>query len=221
MSQISNREKYLPLILAEQLKYNIPNDLLVKLIQQESAFDSDIISGKRLSPAGARGIGQFMPATADRLAKELGIQGEDKWKPEPQIRMAGKYMDYLYKRYKKNANSFTSSNAWELAVAAYNAGEGKIDKALKLASNTSAWIHHVKEETQKYVSKIFYSGLGQVVTTAQKPKKINRSATQTFFDQFGVLEPVLQSVNSLPAKKIEGMATFLKDIGKGKLTNPF
>lgn len=94
----------------------------------ESAFDSHA-----LSPKGAQGVMQLMPDTAARF----GVT--DREDPEQAIDGAGQYMRFLLDRYNGNL---------EFAVAAYNAGEGSVDK------------HHgvpPLKETQDYVKKVLGS----------------------------------------------------------------
>jgi soluble lytic murein transglycosylase-like protein len=103
-------EKYLPLLNAAEARHGIPRDLLVRLAYQESRFRDDIITGKTVSPAGALGIMQIVP----------------KWHPNAlplnvpaAIDYAGRYLRQLYNRF----------GTWELALAAYNAGQGNVAKA--------------------------------------------------------------------------------------------
>jgi Transglycosylase SLT domain len=219
---IENKQKYLPLVLAEQLKYGIPDDILVRLIQKESSWrDKNVIS-----IAGAEGIAQFMESTATGpkgYARKIGAEDKD-WKdPEVQIKMAGRYLSDMYQSFKKDSNEYVRSHAWELAVAGYNAGEGKVRSALKKAGGTSDWIKHVFDETKDYVSKIIYHGRDQIVSTDpfHTNKKEKSSPSESFFEKLGELDPIFKNVHSLPDKKVKGMAEFLLNIGKGKLVNPF
>jgi LysM repeat protein len=92
-------------------KHGIPTNILSALLKQESGFSEDVISGKRVSSAGAQGIAQFMPETAKRF-------GIDPLNVAQAIDAAAKYL-------KMNLDRFGSM---ELALAAYNAGEGNVQK---------------------------------------------------------------------------------------------
>lgn len=102
---------YLSAIKAAEAKYGLPNNLLARLLQQESAYRQDIITGKVKSPVGAVGIAQFMPATA----RDFGINPLD---PFASIDAAGKYLSQLYKQFK----------SWDKALAAYNWGQGNVSR---------------------------------------------------------------------------------------------
>ena len=115
-------------------KYGINPDLFVRQIQAESAFNPAAVSS-----AGAIGLGQLMPATA----KELGVDPTD---PAQNLDGAARYMKQLLGRYKGNQT---------LALAAYNAGMGNVDKA--------GGVPNFKE-TQNYIAKIMGSNMAQQPT---------------------------------------------------------
>ncbi len=94
------RGQYLKTARDAARKHGIPEDLFLRLVQQESAWDP-----KAVSRAGAIGLAQLMPATAARL----GVDPED---PEENLDGGARYLAQQYKRFK----------SWRLALAAYNAG---------------------------------------------------------------------------------------------------
>lgn len=101
--------KYAGTITSAEQAYNLPTDMLARLLWQESRYREDIITGATRSPAGAMGIAQFMPATA----REMGINPLD---PNQAIPAAAKYLSSLYRQ----------TGTWAQALAAYNWGIGNV-----------------------------------------------------------------------------------------------
>lgn len=105
--------------------YHVPVSLLTAMAKQESAFQADAVS-----KSGAMGIMQLMPATAEYLGCT------NPYDPGENIMAGAKYISQLLHKY----NGDTS-----LALAAYNAGSGSVDKYGGIPPFT---------ETQNYVSRI-------------------------------------------------------------------
>lgn len=96
------------------------NGLSNLVIQAESSGDPTAVS-----PKGAKGLMQLMPDTAEEMAKELGVPySEARLTADPQYNMAlgNAYLNKMLGRYGGNST---------LAVAAYNAGPGSVDKWIK------------------------------------------------------------------------------------------
>jgi soluble lytic murein transglycosylase-like protein len=89
-------------------KYNLPEKLIASVIRAESNFQADAVS-----PAGARGLMQLMPATA----KELGV--DDPFDVRQNIDGGAGYLRQMLDRFKGDLR---------LALAAYNAGPGTVEK---------------------------------------------------------------------------------------------
>lgn len=120
--------------------------LLAAQTAQESAFNPGAVS-----PAGAVGLVQFMPKTWEwALAMRWIPAGAERTDPRLNLQAAVSFMRWLLDRYKGHASPL------ELALAAYNAGPGAVDKAVK-ATNRSDWEGvrpALPRETQDYVSRI-------------------------------------------------------------------
>lgn len=118
---------------------NVPSQL-VWIAEVESSFDP-----QAMSPAGAAGLFQLMPDTARQYGLELW-PADQRLNSEDSARAAAKYLAYLYRRFKD----------WRLALAAYNAGEGTVQKLLDRCQATGfdAIATHLPAETQMYVPKV-------------------------------------------------------------------
>jgi membrane-bound lytic murein transglycosylase D len=113
---------------------------LVWVAEVESSFDR-----RALSPAGAAGLFQLMPATAKRFGLSLWPR-DQRYQPEPSATASARYLKYLHDRFKD----------WRLALAAYNAGEGTVQKLLDRykADSYDAIAQHLPAETQMYVPRV-------------------------------------------------------------------
>lgn len=97
---------YLEMAREAALKHNVPVDLFLRLVQQESGWNAGAIS-----PKGAIGLAQLMPDTA----KSLRVDPND---PEENLNGGARYLYTQYRRF----------NSWRLALAAYNAGPEAVKK---------------------------------------------------------------------------------------------
>lgn len=131
-----NKAKYSPLIAAAEKKHGIPSGMLFRLINEESKFRTDIITGQTKSKKGAIGIAQFMPKTA---IQELGSVNAA-LNPAKAIDGAGRYL--------KKQFAWTKNRSWTDAVAAYNWGAGNVNKF------RAGTIATMPEETRNYIAKI-------------------------------------------------------------------
>jgi membrane-bound lytic murein transglycosylase D len=97
------------------------------------------------SPAGAAGMFQLMPATA--RTEHLSLWPfDERYQPEKSAHAAARYLRELHNHY----------GDWPLALAAYDVGEGRVDKLLKKhkANSFDAIAKWLPAETQMYVPKV-------------------------------------------------------------------
>jgi membrane-bound lytic murein transglycosylase D len=113
---------------------------LVWVAEVESSFDPSA-----RSPAGAAGLFQLMPVTARGLNLSTSLPDE-RLHPEKSARAAARYLHRLYDRF----------GDWRLALAAYNAGESRVESLLKKSKTRSfdAIADRLPAETQMFVPKV-------------------------------------------------------------------
>jgi len=98
--------EWLPVVRATARRHGIPEDLFLRLVQQESGFNPGAVSHK-----GATGLAQLMPQTA----RDLGVDIND---PRQNLDGGARYLKQMYTRF----------GSWRHALAAYNAGPGAVEK---------------------------------------------------------------------------------------------
>lgn len=92
--------EFLEVAKAAARKHNIPEDLFLRLVQQESGWNAGAVS-----PKGATGLAQLMPDTARLLRVDINNPAEN-------LDGGARYLRMMYDRF----------GSWRLALAAYNAG---------------------------------------------------------------------------------------------------
>jgi membrane-bound lytic murein transglycosylase D len=142
------RSEYFIPYMAPLLKQNgLPQDL-VYLAMIESGFNN-------LARSHAKAVGpwQFMSATGKRYGLSVNWWVDERRDIRKSTLAAVEYLRDLY-------NMFQS---WELAAAAYNAGENKVAKAIQRYGTTDFWViskqRYLKTETRDYVPKIIAAAL--------------------------------------------------------------
>ncbi len=100
------RGEYIGVAKAAAARYGVPEDLFLRLVQQESGWNANAVS-----PKGATGLAQLMPATA----RALGVDIND---PTENLEGGAKYLRAMYDKF----------GSWRLALAAYNAGPGAVEE---------------------------------------------------------------------------------------------
>ena len=113
---------------------------LVWIAEVESSWNA-----RAVSRAGAVGLFQFMPETGRRFGLRTSPYDE-RIHPYKSARAAAQYLRVLYDRF----------GTWRLALAAYNAGEGRVSRALQVNGSSDfeelSW--YLPEETRRYVAKV-------------------------------------------------------------------
>lgn len=120
---------------------NVPQDL-VWLCQVESAW-----SPIARSWAAAVGLWQFIPGTGSQYGLKQDYWVDERSSFEKATRASARYLRWLANRYAGN---------WELAMAAYNSGEGRVDGCISRSGYADFWEIHpmLPQETRNYVPNI-------------------------------------------------------------------
>lgn len=118
------RAAYLPHVYAAETRYGLPAGLLDALVWTESRYNPQAVSR-----AGAAGLGQLMPGTA----RELGVI--NRFDPLENLSGAAKYLRQMLDRF----------GVVHLALAAYNAGPGAVERAKGIPRNgeTPGYVRNV------------------------------------------------------------------------------
>ncbi len=129
-------------IMKEILKgKNLPEELVFLPIV-ESGFNPNAYSRAR-----AVGPWQFIASTAKRYGLVIDWWRDERKDPVKSTEAAAEYLKDLYKMF----------GSWNLALAAYNAGEGKISKALRKSDSVDYWsllnTKQIRNETKEYVPR--------------------------------------------------------------------
>lgn len=142
-------ERYKPLIIPALREAGLPEDLLYQSMI-ESGFNP-----YATSHASAVGIWQFIKSTGRGYGLNRDWWVDERRDPVMATRAAVDFMSDLYKRF----------GDWKLASAAYNAGGGKISRAIKMYGTQDFWElsadgnNYLKPETKNYVPKIMAAAI--------------------------------------------------------------
>ncbi len=144
LTRVAKRaEPFLYYIVEELEKNNVPVELAL-LPVVESAFDPFAYSHGRAS-----GMWQFIPGTGTRFNMKQNWWYDGRRDVVASTAGAIKYMKYLHKFF---------DGDWLLALAAYNSGEGRVQRAVRknkrLGRNTDFWSLSLPKETRAYVPKL-------------------------------------------------------------------
>jgi hypothetical protein len=153
-----NKNAFDQLIRQAAQQHGISEGLIKAVMHTESGFN---INAR--SPVGAQGLMQLMPATARRF------KVSNAYDPQQNILGGAKYLSWLLKRFNGNT---------QLAVAAYNAGEGNVDKygGVPPFRETQDYVRRV---TSRY-QNLYSSSLGSTSNSnAANTQVIAQSANYT------------------------------------------
>ncbi|MBU3937437.1 MAG: transglycosylase SLT domain-containing protein [Proteobacteria bacterium] len=163
---LARSSRYLPMIKKELAEAGLPLDLAyIPMI--ESGFSTTVSSR-----ASAVGAWQFMRATGRSYGLAVNDYVDERRDPVKSTKAAVAYLSNLYKEF----------DSWHLAVAAYNAGEGRIRRAMKQSDADDFWevaqSQYIHSETKLYVPQLIAA-----IMIAKDPEKYG-------FDNIDYAEPL-------------------------------
>jgi membrane-bound lytic murein transglycosylase D len=144
---LSRSGKYLDVMKDILRKKDVPENI-VFLSLIESGFNPNAYS-----IANAAGPWQFIASTAKRYGLEINWWKDERRDPVKSTEAAADYLKDLYGMF----------GSWNLAMAAYNAGEGKIMKAMRRSNADDYWdlleTKHIRSETKEYVPRFIAASM--------------------------------------------------------------
>lgn len=144
---LSRSSLYIPMMRQVLREYALPEDLVyISLI--ESGFNPNAYSR-----AKAAGAWQFIKSTGKKYGLRIDDWVDERRNPAKSTVAAARYLKDLFEMF----------GDWDLAMASYNAGEGRIQRALIKSKGNDFWdltsTKHIKRETKEYVPKFMAATL--------------------------------------------------------------
>jgi membrane-bound lytic murein transglycosylase D len=190
-------KKYFPIIEPILKKHGIPDDFKYLAVIESGLTNA-------VSPAGARGVWQIMPATGKENGLEVNDNVDERYHLEKATEVACKYL----------LQSKNSLGSWTLAAAAYNAGNTGISRRLKEQDVTDYYDLLLGEETGRYMFRIV--ALKEIL---KNPKTYGFNFEETD------LYTTIPTFNVIVDKDVTDFAAFSKEYGINykilKIHNPW
>jgi len=178
--------RYFPIFEPIFKEYGIPDDL--KYI---AVAESDLSNAT--SPAGAKGLWQFMSAVGKQYGLEINSEVDERYHLEKATVAAAKHLKSYHKKF----------GSWTLATAAYNGGIGRISSSLKKQRGGTLYDLNLNQETSRYVFRVI--ALKEII---ENPK------TFGYYLEEDDLYPVLKDYYIIEVNStIENLADFARDNG--------
>jgi len=137
INMIKRASRFFPIIEPILKANGVPNDF--KYLALIESGLSNVVS-----PAGASGIWQIVDETGKRYGLEISDEVDERYQLEKSTEAACRILKNSYNKY----------NNWSLAAAAYNAGDGRIEKELKRQKVTNFYDLYLNTETSRYLFRI-------------------------------------------------------------------
>jgi hypothetical protein len=165
---IKRANKVFPIIEPILAKYDVPDDFKYLAVIESSLVNA-------VSPAGARGVWQFMPSTAKEKGMEVSNEVDERYHLEKSTEAACKYLISAKEKF----------GSWTLAAASYNGGMNGVAKKMEEQHVDNYYDLLLTEETSRYVFRIL--ALKEIMSNS---------------DKYGFSIPKEALYYSIPTKKI-------------------
>ena len=146
---IKRANKVFPIIEPILKKYGVPDDFKYLAVIESSLVNA-------VSPAGARGVWQFMPATAKEKGMEVSDEVDERYHLEKSSEAACEYLLVAKEKV----------GSWTLAAASYNGGMNGISKKMEEQEVADYYDLLLTEETSRYVFRIL--ALKEIMSQSEK-----------------------------------------------------
>jgi len=130
--------KYLTMINDEIQKASLPSDLVFLAITESN------LNPRSISKANAAGMWQFIQETGKREGLYINDNVDERYNIRQSTRSALAHLKRLYNEF----------NDWFIAMAAYNAGAGRLREAMENQNTTDFFDLYLPEETERYVFRV-------------------------------------------------------------------
>ena len=164
---IALSEIYFPLFEKYLEAYGLPTDLKYMAIVESGLQPS------ATSSVGAAGLWQFMPGTGQMFGLRKTKYLDERRDPEKSTEAAVKYLKQLYEKF----------GTWELAMAGYNAGPGRVNYAIRRSGSKDYWKlqRYLPRETRSYVPGFIAANymMTHYEEHGLKPAELPRNFTNT------------------------------------------
>ncbi|MEK7774918.1 MAG: LysM peptidoglycan-binding domain-containing protein [Candidatus Zixiibacteriota bacterium] len=170
---LTRSKRYTPMMKQVLKQYGLPEDL-VYLCMVESGFNPHAYSWAR-----AMGLWQFMAATGRMYGLNRNWWMDERKDPIKATHAAARYLRDLYNEF----------GDWELAMAAYNGGPGRVRRTMKSMRTEDFWKLKLKKQTMDYVPLIMAAAI-----IAKNPEKygfrIDEYEAEILWDEVMIDKPI-------------------------------
>ena len=134
---IKNAYKFFPMIERKLREYNVPDDFKYLAVAESGLRNA-------VSPAGARGLWQFLRSTAEEYGLEVNREVDERYHYEKATDAACRMFNRYYRKF----------GSWTLVAAAYNAGYGRISREMETQRAETYYDLNLNAETSRYVFRL-------------------------------------------------------------------